>query len=69
MMVTRTDTQATDYFDVLPTPGSLARVNMLTGLFLLVLCIQAVANGLLGEMMVFLQDPTHSRYLILQRIN
>jgi hypothetical protein len=44
-------------------------VILLTGLFLLVLGIQAVAIGLVGEMMVFLQAPTHSRYRIVERIN
>lgn len=49
--------------------GSGGRVILLTGLFLLVLGIQAVAIGLVGEMMVFLQAPTQSRYRIVERIN
>ena len=49
--------------------GSVTRVILLTGIFLLVLGIQTVAIGLVGEMMVFLQAPTHSRYRIVERIN
>lgn len=49
--------------------GSAGRVILLTGLFLVVLGIQAVAIGLVGEMMVFLQAPTQSRYRIVERIN
>jgi hypothetical protein len=49
--------------------GSLGRVTLLTGIFLLVLGIQTVAIGLVGEMMVFLQAPTQSRYRIVERIN
>jgi hypothetical protein len=49
--------------------GSFTRVILLTGLFLLVLGIQTVAIGLIGEMIVFLQAPTQSRYRIVERIN
>ena len=49
--------------------GSGGRVVLLTGLFLLVLGIQAVAIGLVGEMMVFLQAPAQSRYRIVERVN
>ena len=49
--------------------GSPARVTLLTGIFLLVLGIQTVAIGLIGEMIVFLQAPTRSRYRIVERIN
>jgi hypothetical protein len=49
--------------------GSIARVTLLTGIFLLVLGIQTVAIGLIGEMIVFLQAPTRSRYRIVERIN
>jgi hypothetical protein len=49
--------------------GSIGRVILLTGLFLLVLGIQTVAIGLIGEMIVFLQAPTVSRYRIVERIN
>ena len=49
--------------------GSVGRVFLLAGLFLLVLGIQAVAIGLVGEMMVFLQAPAQSRYRIVERIN
>jgi len=49
--------------------GSVGRVILLTGLFLLVLGIQTVAIGLIGEMIVFLQSPTQSRYRIVERIN
>lgn len=49
--------------------GSVGRVILLTGLFLLVLGIQTVAIGLIGEMIVFLQAPTQSRYRIVERIN
>lgn len=56
------------------TPGlsdisSTARVGLLAGLFLLVLGIQTVAIGLIGEIIVFLQAPTQSRYRIVERIN
>jgi hypothetical protein len=49
--------------------GSVSRVMLLTGLFLVVLGIQAVAIGLVGEMMVFLNAPTRLRYRIVERIN
>jgi hypothetical protein len=49
--------------------GSVGRVILLTGIFLLVLGIQTMAIGLIGEMMVFLQAPTQSRYRIVERIN
>ncbi len=49
--------------------GSVGRVILLTGLFLVVLGIQAVAIGLVGEMMVFLNAPTQPRYRITERIN
>ena len=49
--------------------GSASRVILLAGLFLLVLGIQTVAIGLIGEMIVFLQAPTQSRYRIVERIN
>lgn len=49
--------------------GSISRVMLLTGLFLLVLGIQALAIGLVGEMMVFLNAPTRLRYRIVERIN
>ena len=49
--------------------GSIGRVILLTGIFLIVLGIQTVAIGLIGEMMVFLQAPTQSRYRIVERIN
>jgi hypothetical protein len=56
-------------FRGLGSVGSLGRVILLTGLFLLVLGIQAMAIGLVGEMMVFLQAPTQSRYRIVERVN
>jgi hypothetical protein len=49
--------------------GSGGRVILLTGLFLLVLGIQSLAIGLVGEMMVFLHAPSQSRYRIVERIN
>lgn len=49
--------------------GGVVRVTLLTGLFLIVLGIQAIAIGLIGEMMVFLQAPRQSRYRIVERIN
>jgi hypothetical protein len=48
---------------------SAARVGLLAGLFLLVLGIQTLAIGLIGEIIVFLQAPTQSRYRIVERIN
>jgi hypothetical protein len=48
---------------------SAARVGLLTGLFLLVLGIQTVAIGLIGEIIVFLQAPVQSRYRIVERVN
>ena len=49
--------------------GSFSRVILLTGIFFVVLGIQTIAIGLVGEMMVFLQAPTQSRYRIVERIN
>ena len=48
---------------------SAARVGLLAGLFLLVLGIQTLAIGLIGEIIVFLQAPSQSRYRIVERIN
>jgi hypothetical protein len=48
---------------------SAARVGLLAGLFLLVLGIQTLAIGLIGEIIVFLQAPVQTRYRIVERIN
>ena len=48
---------------------SAARVGLIAGLFLLVLGIQTLAIGLIGEIIVFLQAPVQSRYRIVERIN
>jgi hypothetical protein len=51
-----------------PVPG-IGRVLLLTGTFLVVLGFQAIAIGLIGEMMVFLQAPRQSRYRIVERMH
>ncbi|MEP7325713.1 MAG: hypothetical protein ABI836_07185 [Gemmatimonadota bacterium] len=49
--------------------GGLGRIMLLTGIFLIVLGVQAIAIGLIGEMMVFLQAPQQTRYRIVERLN
>jgi hypothetical protein len=51
-----------------PITGS-GRVMLLSGIFLLVLGIQAIAIGIVGEIMVFLQAPLHARYRVVERVN
>jgi len=51
-----------------PVSGT-GRVVLLAGVFLLVLGIQAVAIGIIGEMMVFLQAPARTRYRVVERVN
>ena len=48
---------------------SAGRIALLAGLFLLVLGIQTLAIGLIGEIIVFLQAPVQSRYRVVERVN
>ena len=51
-----------------PVSGT-GRVVLLAGIFLMVLGIQAIAIGIVGEIMVFLQAPAHARYRVVERVN
>jgi hypothetical protein len=50
-------------------PGGAGRVILVSGLFLLVLGIQTIAIGLIGEIMTFFLAPTHARYRVIDRVN
>jgi hypothetical protein len=49
--------------------GGSGRILLLIGVFLLVLGIQTIAIGVVGEMMVFLQAPLQARYRVVERVN